>query len=227
MSHELRTPLNAIGGYVDLMELGIRGPVTEAQLVDLQRMRRSKDVLLGLINDLLSFAKLEGGAVQYVITDVPVHEVLRQSTELLEPQLLAKGIVFVHEPVDAALRARGDADKLHQVVLNLLSNAIKFTSPGGLVTLACDADDAQVRVRVRDTGRGIPADRLTAIFDPFVQVGDRTSRDREGIGLGLAISRELTQGMGGTLEVASELGRGATFTVSLPRATDDTRRSGA
>ena len=225
MSHELRTPLNAIGGYVDLLELGIRGPVSEEQLVDLRRIRRSKDVLLGLINDLLSFAKLEGGAVRYVVTDVALDEVLRQSGEFLEPQMAAKAIAFVHAPVDPALRVRADADKLQQVVLNLLSNAIKFTGAGGTITLAVDAGDGEVRVRVTDTGRGIPADRLEAIFDPFVQVHDRALHDREGIGLGLAISRELTQGMGGTLGVTSELGRGTTFTITLPRADDDTRRA--
>jgi signal transduction histidine kinase len=218
MSHELRTPLNAIGGYAELLEMGIHGPVTEAQRDALLRIGRSQAHLLTLINDVLSFARIDAGQVQYAIEDVALHEALAGLEALVAPQVRARGLVFDHRPCDPTLHARADRDKLRQLVLNLLGNAIKYTPDGGTVTLACDADDASVRVHVRDTGVGIPADRLPSIFEAFVQ-GDRAlNRPNDGVGLGLAISRELAHGMGGTLAVESEVGRGSTFTVTLARA---------
>jgi signal transduction histidine kinase len=113
--------------------------------------------------------------------------------------------------------AWADREKLAQVVLNLLSNAIKFTAPGGIVTLGCTAADARVCIHVRDTGVGIPPERLERIFEPFVQLDQTLIRSRDGVGLGLAISRDLARGMGGDLTVQSTVGVGSTFTLTLPR----------
>jgi signal transduction histidine kinase len=218
MSHELRTPLNAIGGYAELMEMGLHGPVTDAQKDALARIIRSQGHLLTLINDVLSFARIEAGQVQYAIADVPLHATLSELETLVEPQVGASRLAFRYVPCDPGLAARADADKVRQVVLNLLANAIKYTPEGGSVTLACDADERHVRIRVRDTGTGIRPERLPYIFDPFVQGERALNRPDEGVGLGLAISRDLARGMGGELEVESAVGRGSTFTLVLQRA---------
>jgi signal transduction histidine kinase len=134
---------------------------------------------------------------------------------LVAPQLEAKGITYRFESCDPALLVRADREKLQQIVLNLLSNAIKFTASEGTITLSSDVRDDWVRIHVHDTGVGIPAERLEAIFDPFVQVDRALHRPHEGVGLGLSISRDLAHGMGGTLSVRSEVAVGSTFTVRL------------
>jgi signal transduction histidine kinase len=220
MSHELRTPLNAIAGYVDLMELGIHGPVTEEQRNALGRIRRSEQHLLSLINEVLNHARLEAGAVRYDFAAVRVAGVLASVESLVQPQVLTKGLTLVVDDCDPALAVRADAEKLNQVLLNLLSNAIKFTSHGGRVTITCDAHhaDSRVAIAVHDTGIGIPADQLERVFEPFVQVGRTYSSPHEGTGLGLAISRDLARGMGGELTAASTPDEGSTFTLTLPIA---------
>jgi PAS domain S-box-containing protein len=217
MSHELRTPLNAVFGYVQLMSDGIRGPVTPAQLSDLDRIRRSAQHLLGLINDILNFAKLESGHVRYQLTDVRVNEVLASVGDLVGPQLRARTLRYAYEPSDDAITVRADPDKIVQVMLNLLSNAIKFTEPGGEVRVSWSADDACVSILVTDTGRGIAATELDSIFEPFVQVGRERGQLAHGTGLGLAISRELARAMHGDLTVSSAPGKGSAFTFMLPR----------
>jgi signal transduction histidine kinase len=218
MSHELRTPLNAIGGYAQLLEMGLHGPVTEAQKQALHRIERSQAHLLMLINDVLTFARIDAGQVQYAADDVPLHETLAELEAMVAPQVAAAGLAFALEPCDPGLAVRGDRDRVRQVVLNLLANAIKYTPAGGSVTLRCQADEDRVRIQVRDTGTGIRAERLPHIFEPFVQGERALNRPDEGVGLGLAISRELARGMGGELAVESEPGRGSTFTLILPRA---------
>jgi signal transduction histidine kinase len=221
MSHELRTPLNAIGGYADILQLGIYGDVTEKQKEALARIVRSQQMLLSLINDVLNFAKLDAGQVQYRMMNVPLDAVLAQVEPLVAPQLEAKSLRFEFERCDPTIVVRADREKLTQIVLNLLSNAIKFTAPEGMIRLTCDADATWVRVHVHDTGMGIPSDRLEAIFDPFVQVDRTLNRPYEGVGLGLSISRDLAQGMGGTLTVRSVVGEGSTFTLRLRRGATD------
>jgi PAS domain S-box-containing protein len=229
MSHELRTPLNAIGGYAELLELGIRGPVTDQQREDLARIQRSQRALLGLINEVLNYARLDAGAVRYDLADVPVAEAVGAAEVLVAPQLRAKGLGYAWAGCDPGLAVRADRDKLQQVLLNLLSNAIKFTNARaglpGRVEVSCEAGDAAgpaaaatVRIRVRDTGVGIPADQLGRVFEPFVQVDQGLTRTQQGTGLGLAISRDLARGMGGDLTAESTPGVGSTFTVTLPRA---------
>lgn len=216
MSHELRTPLNAIGGYVALLELGVRGPVTEDQRIDLERIQRSQRHLLGLINEVLNYARIETGNVHYDIADVPVDEVLSTAEALVAPQAGARRLHLDRDRCDPAITVSCDRDKLQQVMLNLLSNAIKFTGAGGHVTLWCEVEPQTVLIHVTDTGPGIAADKLEEIFEPFVQVDTRLTRVHEGVGLGLAISRDLARGMGGELSVRSTLGQGSTFTLSLP-----------
>ncbi len=217
MSHELRTPLNAITGYVDLLELGLRGPVSADQAADLARIRRSARTLLQLIEDVLSFAKLESGKVEYRITDVPLGDMVEDFTPFITPQLQAKGLEFSTVSPDRTATVRADRDKVERIVLNLLANAIKFTDRGR-VELRCEVDDSQVRLIVQDTGRGIPPGQLEKIFEPFVQVERGLNRTSDGTGLGLSIARDLAEGMGGTLVAESTPGVGSSFTLSLPRA---------
>jgi signal transduction histidine kinase/DNA-binding response OmpR family regulator len=229
MSHELRTPLNAIGGYAQLLEMGIHGPVTPAQADALARIQRSQEHLLGLINSVLNYAKLEAGSVQYDLGDVSVIEAVRAVEALIAPQARAKGIALaVQEDDRDALVAHADGEKLRQILLNLLSNGVKFTAGGGQVIVSCarvggrsggkgagGAD--RISITVRDTGRGIPADQLGRVFDPFVQVGRTLATPDAGTGLGLAISRDLARGMGGDLTAESVVGVGSAFTLTLPR----------
>jgi PAS domain S-box-containing protein len=217
MSHELRTPLNAIGGYVELLELGIRGPVTDAQREDLDRIRKNQRHLLGLINNVLNFAKIEAGHVEYHITETPLHDILDGMYSLVAPQVRARGLAYEYRECPPTVMVRADVEKVQQVLINLLSNAIKFTEPGGHVRLECACTDALAQVRVVDTGLGIPAGKLDAIFEPFVQVDQAFTREGQGTGLGLSISRDLARAMGGDITVQSVLGEGAVFTLSLPR----------
>jgi signal transduction histidine kinase/PAS domain-containing protein len=216
MSHELRTPLNAIGGYAELMEMGLRGAVTGEQRSDLERIQRAQRHLLGLINGVLNYAKVDAGAVHYDIGDVDVDEVLATCEALVAPQTGAKRLLLRRVPADARVTVRADREKMQQVVLNLLSNAVKFTAPGGRLALDCVVGAESVAVRVSDTGRGIASDHLERVFQPFVQVDATLTRTHEGTGLGLAISRDLARGMGGDLTVESTPGVGSTFTLTLP-----------
>jgi signal transduction histidine kinase len=241
MSHELRTPLNAIGGHVQLVELGLHGPVTDAQAEALDRVQRAQRHLLVLINDVLNFTKLEAGRVEYDLRPTCVEEVVRQITPMIEPQLRTRGLVlwqWFEEAVEGdgePTRVWADPDKLAQVLLNLLSNAVKFTDPvrpdgtrGQVrIELATSPTRPQVaELRVTDTGIGIPAAQLAAIFDPFVQVRSAT-RPSDGTGLGLSISRDLARGMGGDLIADSVEGEGSVFTVSLRRVVADVGARGS
>ncbi len=159
MSHELRTPLNAIGGYAELIELGIRGPVTDAQRGDLDRIQQSQRHLLGLINEVLNYARVEAGAVTYDTADVPVAEVVVAAQALVAPQTSARGLAMEPARIDPGLAVRADREKLQQILLNLLSNAVKFTEPGGRVGVSAGAQGDTVAIRVRDTGIGIPPEK--------------------------------------------------------------------
>jgi PAS domain S-box-containing protein len=219
MSHELRTPLNAVAGYSDLLLLGVRGALTEAQREDLERIKRSGQYLLGLINDVLNFAKLEAGQVEFRVEEIPLSQLLEGLEDLIRPQMNAKDLVYRHGECDPDEIVYVDPEKVRQILLNLLTNAAKFTEPGGAITLSCGVDERSVHIEVQDTGRGIEEHQLERVFDPFVQV-DRhlTPQSQQGVGLGLAISRDLAIGMGGKLEVQSAMGHGSTFTLTLPRS---------
>jgi PAS domain S-box-containing protein len=219
MSHELRTPLNAVAGYAELIELGLRGPVTPEQLNDLQKIRRNQRHLLGLINSVLSFARLDSGRISYDVTNVPLDACLQTMRSLVEPQLASKALTYRCDACDPRVSVLADSEKLQQILLNLLDNAIKFTAPDGEITLRADVHDAFVHISVSDNGPGIASSRWDEIFEPFVQVSSPVVR-KEGVGLGLAISRELARGMAGDLTVSSEVGSGATFLLTLPRGAD-------
>jgi signal transduction histidine kinase len=218
MSHELRTPLNAIAGYVDLLLMGIRGPLTEDQLSDLERIRRSQTSLTILINDVLNFAKVESGELTYHIANFPIITVLDNASELVEHQLPLRRLSFVRDTSDAEMIVSADADKVQQIVLNLLSNAIKFTPPGGTITLTSREQGGDVAILVKDTGEGIPKEMRDAIFEPFVQVHTSRTREHAGVGLGLAISRDLARGMGGELSLVESSPAGTTFMLCLESA---------
>lgn len=221
MSHELRTPLNAIAGYAQLIELGVHGPVTDAQLDALKRIQRSEQHLLSLVNDVLNFAKLEAGRIDYELTDVSLADIVASITPMVEPQLHSKKLRY---DADIALdvMVKADRDKLEQILLNLMSNAIKFTESGGRISIDAINDEADptgmVMLRVSDSGVGISREKQESIFDPFVQIDRHHSHTAGGTGLGLSISRDLARGMGGDLRVQSTEGEGSTFTVTLPAA---------
>ena len=222
MSHELRTPLNAIGGYVELLDMGIHGPLTEAQRGAMARITANQRHLLALINDILSFARLEAGNMEFDVHPLAAQEVLASVESLVAPQAEARGVAYTSEPCDPSLRLLGDVERVRQVLLNLVGNAIKFTPAGGWVLLSCAAAGEWVELRVRDNGIGIPPEEQERIFDPFQQVGRRLSHPQEGVGLGLAISRDLARAMAGDLTVQSAPGEGSVFTLRLPRAGDGT-----
>ena len=218
MSHELRTPLNAIAGYSELLKLELRGPITREQREDLERIDRSQRHLLSLINDVLNFAKIEAGHVAVASSPMSLGPVVQSLREFVEPQLREKGLHFQMDETLPQGEASGDPDKVRQILINLLSNAIKFTSHGGHISLDCVENDDTMFISVRDDGAGIPADKLDAIFEPFVQVNRGYSSQHEGTGLGLAISRDLARRMGGDLTVESALHKGSKFTLTLRRA---------
>ena len=218
MSHELRTPLNAIGGYVQLLEMGVHGPLNDAQMETLSRVIRSQRHLLRLINDLLNLARIEAGRIDYELKVFSLSDVVNAVQQMTEPQFVMRQLRSVVE-VPADLQAYADKEKVEQILLNLLSNAAKFADAGGAVTLDAGVDpesDTRVQLRVRDTGIGIPKDRLAQIFEPFVQVDVSEANRKGGTGLGLTISRELARGMGGELSAESTVGVGSCFTLTLP-----------
>jgi len=217
MSHELRTPLNAIGGYAELMELGVHGPVSASQRETLERIQRNQRHLLGLINQVLNYARIESGSLRYDICAVALDEILRTAEALVLPQIRAKGLRYSYGGCDSAICVSADGDKLQQIVLNLLANAIKFTDRGGSIALSTSFEADKVRVSVTDSGIGIPLDKMPTIFDPFVQIDSNYTRTRDGVGLGLAISRDLARGMKAELTVRSDEGQGSTFNLELPR----------
>ena len=218
MSHELRTPLNAIGGYTDLLTLGLGGPVTPQQLEYLERIQRSQQHLMGIITDLLNFSRIEAGQISYDVGPILLSSVFESVIALVEPQALARSIALKSEPSEPNLSVMVDRSKVDQIVLNLLSNAIKFTGTGGTITLSTAFTDHTASILVVDTGRGIPVDKLEAIFEPFVQLGRSLSSAHEGTGLGLAISRDLARAMKGDLTATSVEGAGSTFKLTLPRS---------
>lgn len=217
MSHELRTPLNAISGYVELLEMGIHGPVTAAQLEALRRVRASQRHLLTLINDILSHARIQAGRTEFRIQPLLAAEIVGSIEALVSPQARARGIDYGADPCDGELQLLADEERVRQILLNLVGNAIKYTDPGGIVRISCRAEGEWVLFQVRDNGRGIPATNLESIFDPFTQVGRTLSRPEEGVGLGLAISRELARGMNGDISAESEMGVGSVFTLRMRR----------
>jgi signal transduction histidine kinase/CHASE3 domain sensor protein len=221
MSHELRTPLQAALGFAQLVRSGVYGPINDAQAEVLGRVERSQTHLARLIDDILDFARLEAGRVRMKAEDVAVADAIAELSPLVESQVKAKKIELSMVPVPDSLRVTGDRDRLRQILVNVVGNAIKFTPECGKIRVSALHDGSIATIDVCDTGIGIPPDRLHAIFDPFVQVEEGLTRTVSGAGLGLAISRDLARAMGGDLTVESEMGKGSTFSISLPLAPND------
>jgi len=218
MSHELRTPLNAIEGYVQLLEMGIPDQPSPAQLGYLTRIRGAQRLLFSLVNNVLALATIEAGHLEYRIETVPVAELWDAVEPLVAHQARAKDLSYQVRPYDPSIAVRADRERAVQVLLNLVGNAIKFTLAGGRIELETEVVGQHVALRVRDSGIGIAADLLDAIFQPFVQGNAATRSAQGGVGLGLSISRDLARHMSGDVTADSTLGQGSTFTFALPRA---------
>jgi PAS domain S-box-containing protein len=216
MSHDLRTPLNAVNGYADLLLMGVRGSLNEQQTTDVERIKNAGSFLLGLINDVLAFARLELGKAELTIKPVRLDDILVLTEELLMERFRETGILYLRAPVPDEMIVSADPDRLQQILVNLLGNATKFTPAGGRVTVSASRTGDRVSIRVSDTGRGIPREKMEEIFKPFSQVDPDFDKKKGGVGLGLAIGRELARSMDGDLTVTSEPGRGSEFTVTLP-----------
>jgi signal transduction histidine kinase len=218
MSHELRTPLNAIGGYIELLDMGLRGPVTASQRAAFARVKTNQQHLALLITEILTFARVGSGRVSYAITDIKACDALQHAIDLVEPLFGQKGLVFDGISGDPSILASADRERVTQILVNLLSNAIKFTPSGEHISADCTATADSVTLRVSDTGKGIAADKHERIFEPFIQLKEGFADRESGVGLGLAISRDLARAMDGDLTVESTEGKGARFMLTLPRA---------
>ena len=217
MSHELRTPLNAIGGYAELLEMELHGSLTEEQMQDVTRIQKSQKHLLGLIDDLLSFTKIETGHIELRDEVISLEDALIGVEVIVAPSINAKKLHYRRERSAGSISCHGDRDKIGQVLLNLASNAVKFAPTGSEVSIEWAESDAIVLVHVIDNGPGIPLEKQDLIFEPFVQLKSH-ERMTEGTGLGLAISRELARAMGGDVTVISKPPNGSRFTLALKRA---------
>ncbi len=216
VSHELRTPLTSIRGSLGLLASGLLGPLPEEARDIVAVADRNCVRLLGLLNDILDFERLEHGRMELTVAPTPVADAVRRSEEAVRAMADDKGIELRLSASDGTVMA--DGDRLVQVLVNLLSNAIKFSARGGVVLLAVQPHAGRVLFSVADHGRGIPAHLQEAVFDPFRQVEAADARNHGGSGLGLAISRALVQQQAGQIGVESLEGSGSTFWVDLPAA---------
>jgi len=216
MSHELRTPLNSIIGFAELLREQVFGPLNDRQLRYVENILRSGEHLLTLINDILDLSKIEAGAVEVEREPVNLKEVLEWSLTM-QSERAKKHNISLDLEVDGDIGIiETDPTKLKQILLNLISNAVKFTPEGGKVTVRAKKRDEEIEISVSDTGIGVPKDQLDRIFEPFVQLDSSLSRRYEGAGLGLALTRRLVELLGGRIWVESEVGKGSTFSFTLP-----------
>lgn len=213
MSHELRTPLNAIIGYQSLLKEGIDGSLNESQLAQLSRIRAGADHLLGLIDEILTYSRVEAGKEVVRVDEARLRPIVEEAVTMVKPLAEAKGLTLRAEVPDARLST--DAGKLRQILLNLLSNAVKFTDRGEIAVRA-RLSGGVAEISITDTGIGIADENLQRIFDPFWQVEQSSTRRAGGTGLGLSVSRSLARLLDGDVSVESKLGTGSTFTVILP-----------
>ena len=232
MSHEIRTPLNAIIGYTEFLLVGIGGQIGPQQRAYVDRVQTSARHLLALVSDLLDLSGIEAGRLRVHCYPAPLKDAVQDAVDVVESQAQQREI-SIRVSCDESLWYRGDPARLRQVLINLLSNAIKFSDPGDQVDIECTCTEqpdpslaeseehAWATVTVRDTGSGIPPEKVALIWDAFVQGDDSRTRTHGGSGLGLTISRRLTRLMGGEITVSSEPGKGSEFTVWLPAAASD------
>ena len=214
-SHELRTPLQSITGYVELLRLGVPEKPTHEQERMLERIEVSEKLLLAIIDDLIAFARIESGRVDYEVGPVVLQNVAREAETIIAPLAQRRDVRLVIDPIAQDLTVLADATKLEQIFINLLGNAVRILPTNGTVRLTAAAEDDHVRIDVADDGPGIDPAKLPSVFEPFVQLA--SGREVRGSGLGLTIARELAIGMGAELSARSELGRGAVFTLRIKR----------
>jgi len=218
MSHELRTPLNAIIGFSDIMKSELFGALGSARYSEYAKdINDSGAHLLNVIDDILDISKIEAGRYPLEESDIELADVLRWSTEIIRPRTEEKKIKVTLQISENLPHIYGDLRAIRQIMLNLLSNAAKFTPEEGRITVAAHLDNNQsLVISVNDTGIGIPADKLTAVLEPFAQVDDSSAREYDGTGLGLSITKSLTELHEGELHLESELGKGTTAVLTLP-----------
>jgi signal transduction histidine kinase len=215
MSHELRTPLNAILGYTELILDGIYGEAPQKMHGVLERVQANGKHLLGLINDVLDMSKIEAGQVTLSLADYSLASLVQGVYVAVEPLAKKKNLALKTKIAPSLPPGHGDERRLAQVLLNLVGNAIKFTDKGE-VAIEATLANGSFRVAVRDSGPGIAAADQAKIFEEFQQVDNTSTREKGGTGLGLAISKRIVEMHGGGISVASELGKGSTFTIKLP-----------
>ena len=215
MSHELRTPLAAIMGYQELLADGITGPVTEAQAQQLGRIKASARHLLSLIDEILTFTRLDAGRETVTPESMDLDTILKDASEIVEPLATAKKLELKLVSPGPSCRVESDPTKVRQILVNLLSNAVKFTD-SGTVTAEATVIGKEFLLKVSDTGIGIQPENLNRIFDPFWQVEQKATRRATGTGLGLTVTKRLANLLGGDVDVMSTVGEGTTFTVRLP-----------
>ena len=215
MSHELRTPLTAIMGYEELLSDGITGPVTELQRQQLGRINASAHHLLGLIDEILTFARVDIGRERVRWESMSVNHTLSDAAALVEPMANAKKLKLVVDLMGEDQSIQTDGTKLRQMLVNLLSNGIKFTEMGE-VHLGCGVSDGVLEISIADTGVGIAAENIEYVFEPFWQAEQTATRKTGGTGLGLSVTRKLARLLGGDVTVASRMGVGTTFLLTLP-----------
>jgi len=215
MSHELRTPLTAIMGYEELLSDGITGPVTELQRQQLGRINASARHLLGLIDEILTFARVDIGRERVRWESLSVNQTLTEAAALIESMASSKKLKYTIELLNEDQSIQTDGTKLRQMLVNLLSNAVKFTDQGE-VRLTTSVRDGVLEIRVSDTGVGIDSANIEYVFEPFWQLEQHATRKSGGTGLGLSVTRKLARLLGGDVSVASRLGAGTTFLLTLP-----------
>lgn len=218
MSHELRTPLNAIIGFSEIMQQELLGPIgTEKYREYINGIHQSGGHLLDLISDILDMSKIEAGKYDLSLESVNVYKTVRMALHMAEGRAKDGGLIINTDPQPREdLSIVADRRAVMQILLNVLSNAVKFTPQGGRVTLSCHERDNYIAFKIKDTGIGIPANKLATITKPFEQVSHSYARDHEGSGLGLAITKELVEMHGGNLFIESQMGIGTTVTIRLP-----------
>jgi signal transduction histidine kinase len=218
MSHELRTPLNAIAGYAELLRTGVYGTLSPKQSEALARVDHNERELLTMIDAVLTFVKLEKGEIKLTPEQVRVADAFDEVEPLIKRETERKHFNLIRQLPRRPLVVRADRKGLHQILVSLISNASKFTREGGVITLGADVEDGRVHIWVRDTGIGIPEEKMVRVFEPFFQVEQGKTRSYAGVGLGLSIARELARTMDGEVTIVSKVGAGTIASVVLPAA---------
>lgn len=217
VSHELRTPLSAIYGFAEMLQAEVYGTLSDKQYNAVDRIIANDQRMLGMVNDLLDQARIEAGQLSLSIAPFLVRDLVNDMESTMRVIAESKGhYLRTHIAPDVPKVLQGDIKRLHQILVNLINNALKFTKQGGVDVCFYCPDSRCWAIDVSDTGPGIPVDAQEAIFEPFLQLDNSTTREYKGFGLGLAIVRQLATLMGGTADVQSELGQGSTFTITLP-----------